>query len=627
MITAFTVQNFKAIGEEEVRIELKPITLLFGANSAGKSSILHALHYAYEVFVNRNLDVQKITMGENSSFDLGGFKRFIHGGDLNRSVVLRFDLDFKAENDIPNECINYEETDPDPYTSRGSPYDSIPMLRPKKLFANVKTAYVKAKISWGDDQKRPYVSDYETGLDGEWIARIKSEGYEKKTSVCGFNVAHPVFRDIWVDYGILMDWLVRTCLKSEGNAYKFTEQDQDDAQNNEFRTPKKRILAFENLGRVPVSDFTLSYNLNLNVLDQKDALPKRFRIPFDKGLIENNGDWYCEYENELVDVGLPYLEAVDKHKLYSNNKITIDELMDNKPIIQLKEKPHRASIGQLVIAFNDLLCSVLVAPIVPINNWLKSICYLGPLREIPSRYFTGDSLNNNKMIRLRWEKGLAAWDLLYWIGQNWSDKSAQSRLNAINDWLVDDQRLNTGYRIKIERYREVPSELLDEAASQLTEEIRRLPEKIRICLENKRIWLNDKRGLLTPHEIGVGISQVLPVVVAAVCADAQLVAIEQPELHLHPALQVHLGDLFIEQSKDRKKFFLIETHSEHLILRLMRRIREGSIHSDDVEVIFVEPMSHGSRFIKLRIDEEGDFIDEWPGGFFEESFHEKFAGR
>jgi hypothetical protein len=38
-------------------------------------------------------------------------------------------------------------------------------------------------------------------------------------------------------------------------------------------------------------------------------------------------------------------------------------------------------------------------------------------------------------------------------------------------------------------------------------------------------------------------------------------------------------------------------------------------------------LAHGSRFIELRIDEEGDFIDEWPGGFFEESFHEKFGGR
>lgn len=72
MITAFTVRNFKAIGDEPVRIELKPITLLFGANSAGKSSIIHALHYAYEIFNFQNLNAEKSTLAGNN-LDLGGF--------------------------------------------------------------------------------------------------------------------------------------------------------------------------------------------------------------------------------------------------------------------------------------------------------------------------------------------------------------------------------------------------------------------------------------------------------------------------------------------------------------------------------------------------------------------------
>jgi len=108
----------------------------------------------------------------------------------------------------------------------------------------------------------------------------------------------------------------------------------------------------------------------------------------------------------------------------------------------------------------------------------------------------------------------------------------------------------------------------------------------------------------------------------------KLLAMEQPEIHLHPALQAELGDVFIESAMgERKNTFILETHSEHLILRLMRRIREGRISHSDVGVIFVEPLPRGSRFVELRIDEDGDFIDEWPGGFFEESFHEKFTGR
>ena len=137
-----------------------------------------------------------------------------------------------------------------------------------------------------------------------------------------------------------------------------------------------------------------------------------------------------------------------------------------------------------------------------------------------------------------------------------------------------------------------------------------------------------KNTIVTHRDVGIGISQVLPVLVLAYGSRGKLLAMEQPEIHLHPALQAELGDVFIEAALgERKNTFILETHSEHLILRLMRRIREGKISPDDVGVVFVEPLARGSRFIELRIDEEGDFIDEWPGGFFEESFHEKFGGR
>ena len=102
MITAFTVKNFKAIGDEPVRIELKPITLLFGANSAGKSSILHALHYAYEFFNNRNFNAKNSVLG-GDKLDLGGFDRFVHVNDLSRSIVMRVEFSTNYDiNDIPN---------------------------------------------------------------------------------------------------------------------------------------------------------------------------------------------------------------------------------------------------------------------------------------------------------------------------------------------------------------------------------------------------------------------------------------------------------------------------------------------------------------------------------------------
>jgi predicted ATPase len=101
--------------------------------------------------------------------------------------------------------------------------------------------------------------------------------------------------------------------------------------------------------------------------------------------------------------------------------------------------------------------------------------------------------------------------------------------------------------------------------------------------------------------------------------------IEQPEIHIHPRLQAELGSLLAECIKPPfENQFIIETHSEHLILRLQKLIRKGELKPEDISVIYVDRGTEGSKCLHLRLDEEGDFIDEWPGGFFEEDFNEIF---
>lgn len=87
LISALTIENFKGIGSP-VKIVFKPITLLFGPNSAGKSTILQALHYAREIFERQNFDPDK-TLEGGESLDLGGFKNLVHKFDLSKSITLR----------------------------------------------------------------------------------------------------------------------------------------------------------------------------------------------------------------------------------------------------------------------------------------------------------------------------------------------------------------------------------------------------------------------------------------------------------------------------------------------------------------------------------------------------------
>ena len=92
MFKAITLENFKGVGQRQ-HLELRPITLLFGPNSAGKSTFIHALHYAREVFLNHNLDADQ-TISGGAHVRLGGFKNLVHNHDeINNVVSLRFDFD------------------------------------------------------------------------------------------------------------------------------------------------------------------------------------------------------------------------------------------------------------------------------------------------------------------------------------------------------------------------------------------------------------------------------------------------------------------------------------------------------------------------------------------------------
>ena len=149
-----------------------------------------------------------------------------------------------------------------------------------------------------------------------------------------------------------------------------------------------------------------------------------------------------------------------------------------------------------------------------------------------------------------------------------------------------------------------------------------------------RLYLTDAQGRAHEFEdVGSGFSYLLPILLAL--WDKPWSIVEQPELHLHPAAQCDVADVFIA-AKNIGHAAVIESHSENLLLRLLRRIREtndGSLKDkslevvpDDVAVMYFDPQSDGTTVVKrLRISRDGDFIDRWPAGFFEERTKELFG--
>jgi hypothetical protein len=126
-------------------------------------------------------------------------------------------------------------------------------------------------------------------------------------------------------------------------------------------------------------------------------------------------------------------------------------------------------------------------------------------------------------------------------------------------------------------------------------------------------------------DVGFGISQLLPVLVLCYYApEGTTLLIEQPELHLHPSAQSVLADVFIDVVKNRKLQIIFESHSEHLLRRIQRRIAEGELPAEDASMYFCHIEKGESHADALQLTEDG-FIKNWPENFFGDDMGELAA--
>lgn len=123
-------------------------------------------------------------------------------------------------------------------------------------------------------------------------------------------------------------------------------------------------------------------------------------------------------------------------------------------------------------------------------------------------------------------------------------------------------------------------------------------------------------------DVGVGVSQVLPVIVAALyAAPGHIVIVEEPESHLHPLAEAHLAGLFAWVSAERRVQFIVETHSEHLFRRMQTLMAKQEVTATQVAMYFVERDGPGAKLRELVPNEFG-IITNWPDHFFGDAIGE-----
>lgn len=144
----------------------------------------------------------------------------------------------------------------------------------------------------------------------------------------------------------------------------------------------------------------------------------------------------------------------------------------------------------------------------------------------------------------------------------------------------------------------------------------------RISKNNNDYEIRVKTSRASPEvlitDVGSGFPQIFPVLTQ--CCYAQehsIILLEQPETHLHPAAQAELADILIDVVKDKKRNIqiILESHSEHLLRRLQRRIAEEKLSPNDVALYFCHMENGESKIEELNVDEYGN-IQNWPQNFF-----------
>ena len=551
MFTEIGIENFKAFGKMQ-RMPLKPITLLYGPNSSGKSSLIQSL-LLFKQTLEESTNDEAPLLSRGSLVDLGDYSEFIHKHDDKKEFKMSFSFNFIWEPMLTDIC-----------------WDSCPVREDEIMtweftFLKDKTGDVIVKSIRLFYLRNPEpLLVYKNVLLYPKFAHSSSKSFLFLESI-NFNSEF-----IKVNWNNIAQNYRNIFSRDLSTLKSYIENGKTDGEDTkEYRKILKHLekieRSFENKS---FEDFS---NIGMPPYDRIIKLSKCFPL----GLT----NWVQHQNSFNMRSGLGDYESWFRREAFEYTYIV--------PI-------------DFIMKITKLL-----------NQYLNKICYIGPLREFPGRSYSFPGNAGEDVGKT----GKYMPDILL---------KRPDIVENVNRWF---SKFGIDYELKVESFKR---------------------NLFALTLIDK------KNGCeVSPTDVGFGISQLLPIIVqgalpAYIFPGYRIICIEQPEIHLHPRLQAELGSFFAncineslplkEQGGDSADIngnqFIIETHSEHLILRLLRLIRnttngeleegEKPLRPEDVAVIYAKPTENGTELMEMRISEDGDFIDKWPDGFFTEREKELF---
>ena len=641
-IEKIKIENFKSFkdGKDAGIVKFAPmINLIFGKNSAGKSSIFQALRLYRQSYspgntTPFNYEAPPAYKGRGGiDIDIG-YQGIVNGGDLKKKIGLGVDIGsynrenysikkhssiefkyrfvskfYKGKNLIKNKTVptsvNFFSQD-----------NTVTIDFPKYNFFKKNSSKFKFLVDgefrgplgrglrekpesnpYGDIYD-PFYFDAKINLKSSNIASVK-EVYKT------FNLApKEKILDILQLIFKSLKRRIKIEAKSKGKDFNFFEKYAEDERlsgairkkidkevinkkldlkeklswcikNSEFA----ELFFYDVLGGSGSSKNKILYKMSKieNLIDSikknKISTESKFYNHFTSEIEKENSNlifYNGKFINNNPKTMLGYNPAEDVSN-YSINYLIWILLLDHQ-----NRWAGREQFINVIMSYNNEYSGKNDGAVDNVNICMNKMIVVPGLRSMPKRYFVKGMQTN-------------------YIGaqaENLAELLANPRIRSeVDIWL---KKLDIPYRIAIE-------------SSGNYYEIVFKPEKNNLTISQTHV--------------GLGYPLILPLIVQCLIARNKIIMVEEPELHLHPKLEADLAELIIYSAKNRENQFLIETHSEDFLLRLLKNVRQNNLEPKDISINYITNEKNkkiGSVANKIQVNKYGQYTTPWKDDLFAE---------